>query len=94
MLFIKWTHQVFQFFRQLICSELRRVGQPVHHIGDTTILERFSDSFPTVLYKFGGVGFIQTLLDHLVKTQQRTCLQHAAKDRLLTHEIRLHFGNE
>ena len=94
MLFIERTHQIFQLFRQLIGAELRRVGQPVHHIGDTTILERFSDRFPAILYKLGGIGSIHTLLNHLVKTKQRTCLQHATKNRLLSHEVRLYFGNE
>src|SRR5690606_6237508 len=71
-----------------------RVVETVHHTGDATVLERLGDRLPAVLNELRRVTLVDALFDHLVETKDRARLEHAAENRLLTHEVGLHLGNK
>ena len=93
MLLVQGSHDLLQFLREVEGADLRRVGQAVHHVGDAAVLEALGNGLPAVLDEFGGVAGLDAFLDHLVKTQDRTGLQHAAENGLFAHEVGLYFGN-
>ena len=87
-------HDLLQFVGEIAGEQLGRVRQAVHHIGDAAVLESFGNHLPAMLDELGGVARIDTGGDHLVEAEQGTGLQHAAKNRLLAHEIRFDLGHE
>ncbi len=54
--------------------EFRRIGEPVHHQGDATVLEGLSDNLPPFLNQFNRVWGVDTAVDHFVETEQGTGL--------------------
>ena len=94
MLLEQRTQQILHLFGQLERLQLGRVGQTIHHGGDTTLLQRFGDGFPTELDQLAGVTGVDATGNHLVIAEDGARLQHATQDGLLTHQVRLHFGNE
>ena len=87
-------HDLFQLLGQRISAQFRRVGEAIHHQGDAALLQRFGDGFPAELNQFFCIRRIGTFRHQLVEAQQRTRLQHAAKDGLLAHQVRFHFRHE
>mmetsp|Transcript_53291 Transcript_53291/g.95964 ORF Transcript_53291/g.95964 Transcript_53291/m.95964 type:complete len:209 (+) Transcript_53291:751-1377(+) len=58
------------------------------------MLESFGDGLPSKLDELGCIAWCDAICNHLVEAQNGTCLQHAAQDGLLTHEIALHLSHE
>ena len=52
------------------------------------------NGFPAVLNQFCCIAGLYTQFHHAIEAEERAGLQHAAENGLLTHEVRLHFGNE
>ncbi|MNZ72887.1 hypothetical protein D3C78_912780 [compost metagenome] len=80
-------HDLFQLLRQRIGTQFGRVGQAIHHQGDTALLQRFGDGFPAELDQFFCISRVSSFSNQFVEAQQRTRLQHAAQNGLLAHQV-------
>ena len=47
-----------------------RIGQAVHHVGDTALLQSLGHGFPAVLDQLGGVARVHAQFDHAVEAEQ------------------------
>lgn len=88
------AHERAKLVGELEGLELGGVRKAVHHQRDAALLERLGDGFPAVLHELRRVPRLDSLGDHAVEAEDGARLQHAAEDRLLAHEVALHFGNE
>ena len=92
---VERLHDLLHLFGEFRCADLGRVGETVHHIGDTAVLQGFGNGFPAVLEQLDRVSrFNAEILHHLVVAKDGAGLEHTAKDGLFAHEVRLHFGDE
>ena len=75
-------------------SDLRGVGEAVHHVGDAAVLEGFGDGFPAELNQLRPLWPRRCPRPHLVEAEKRSGLQHAAEYGLLAHQVGFHLRDE
>ena len=88
------AQDVFQLLGNFKRTDLGRVAQAIHHIGDTAVFQCFGNGFPAVLDQLGGIARLNAFFNHFVEAEDGAGLQHATQNGLLTHQVGFHLGDK